>query len=283
MKIYISTGGYKNENINSILSKMEKNNILDIELSGGSYNKNIYEILKKKKKIFNFQIHNYFPVPKKAFVLNLASTDKIISRLSIKHVKSSIRFAKKIESKYYSFHAGFLCDFLPSELGKGVKKKKLNSRKKSISIFLKNLKHISKYAKKYKINVMVENNVITRTNLNEFGTNPLLMCDPVECLSLLKKFPKNIKMLLDVGHLNVSAKTLAFKKKDMFNKCEKFIKGYHLSNNDGLRDTNQKFNNKSWFIKLLNKNVEYVSIEVYGEAEQKLIKLKKILSNKVYV
>ena len=50
MKIYISTGGYKNENINSILSKMEKNNILDIELSGGIYNKNIYEILKKKKK-----------------------------------------------------------------------------------------------------------------------------------------------------------------------------------------------------------------------------------------
>ena len=50
MKIYISTGGYKNKNINSILSKMEKNNILDLELSGGIYNKNIYEILKKKKK-----------------------------------------------------------------------------------------------------------------------------------------------------------------------------------------------------------------------------------------
>ena len=282
MKIYISTGGYKNENINSILSKMEKNSILDIELSGGIYNKNIYKILKKKKN-FNFQVHNYFPIPKKAFVLNLASTDKTISRLSIKHVKNSIRFAKKINAKYYSFHAGFLCDLLPSELGKRVKKKKLNSRKKSISVFLKNLRMISKYAKKYKINVMVENNVITRKNLNEFGTNPLLMCDPIECLSLLKKFPKNIKMLLDVGHLNVSAKTLAFNKKDMFQKCEKFIKGYHLSDNDGLTDANQKFNNKSWFIKLINKDVEYISIEVYGESEQKLFKLKKLLLDNVYV
>ena len=58
MKIYISTGGYKNENINSILYKMEKNSIFDIELSGGTYNKNIYEILKKKKKnlIFKYTI-----------------------------------------------------------------------------------------------------------------------------------------------------------------------------------------------------------------------------------
>ena len=100
----------------------KKNSILDIELSGGIYNKNIYKILKKKKN-FNFQVHNYFPIPKKAFVLNLASTDKTISRLSIKHVKNSIRFAKKINAKYYSFHAGFLCDLLPSELGKRVKKK----------------------------------------------------------------------------------------------------------------------------------------------------------------
>ena len=49
MKIYISTGGYKNENINSILSKMEKNSILDIELSGGIYNKNIYKYVDRFK------------------------------------------------------------------------------------------------------------------------------------------------------------------------------------------------------------------------------------------
>lgn len=65
MKIYISTGGYKNENINSILSKMEKNNILDIELSGGIYNKNIYEILKKKKKNLIFKYIIIFLFQKK--------------------------------------------------------------------------------------------------------------------------------------------------------------------------------------------------------------------------
>ena len=90
-------------------------------------------------------------------------------------------------------------------------------------------------------------------------------------------------MLLDVAHLKVSAKTLNFKKKDMFYKCQKFIQGYHLSENDGLRDSNMEFNNKSWFWKYLRKDLNYYSIEVYGENEKKLFNLKKILSKKINV
>ena len=117
------------------------------------------------------------------------------------HVKNSIRLSSKINSKYYSVHAGFLCDLKPSDLGNKIKKKKLYNRKKSIDIFLQNIKQISAYAKKYNIKIMIENNVITKSNLEEFGKNPLLMCDPRECLSLLKRFPSNVKMLLDVAHL----------------------------------------------------------------------------------
>ena len=87
------------------------------------------------------------------------------------HVKSSIRLSSKIDSKYYSIHAGFLCDLKPSDLGKKIKKKKLFSRKKSIDIFLKNIREISSYAKKYNIKIMIENNVITKSNLKEFGKN----------------------------------------------------------------------------------------------------------------
>ena len=187
MSVYISTGGYKNENLNSIFKKLKLNNIYNVELSGGLYKKNILKDLKKQKKI-NFQIHNYFPVPKKPFVLNLASADPIISKLTMNHVKNSIRLSSKINSKYYSVHAGFLCDLKPSDLGNKIKKKKLYNRKKSIDIFLQNIKQISAYAKKYNIKIMIENNVITKSNLEEFGKNPLLMCDPRECLSLLKRF-----------------------------------------------------------------------------------------------
>ena len=65
MSVYISTGGYKNENLNSIFKKLKLNNIYNVELSE-DFTKNILKDLKTKK--INFQIHNYFPVPKKPFI-----------------------------------------------------------------------------------------------------------------------------------------------------------------------------------------------------------------------
>jgi sugar phosphate isomerase/epimerase len=281
MTVYISTGGYKDKPIKFVLNKFRINNIKNVELSGGKYNKDIYNDLLKNK--FNFQIHNYFPVPKKSFVLNLASHDPHISKLTMSHVKRSIRLANRIKSKYYSIHAGFLCDLKPSDLGKKIKKLKLNNKKKSIQIFLKNLKKVSVYAKRYNIQIMIENNVITKSNLREFGKNPLLMCEPSECLKILKKFPKNIKMLLDVAHLKVSSKTMGFKKEDMFIKCKDFIQGYHLSDNNGLKDSNKKFTINSWFWKYLNKRLDYYSVEVYREKEKDLLNLQNIVEKKLNV
>ena len=168
-------------------------------------------------------------------------------------------------------------------MGNKIKKKKLYNRKKSIDIFLQNIKQISAYAKKYNIKIMIENNVITKSNLEEFGKNPLLMCDPRECLSLLKRFPSNVKMLLDVAHLKVSSKTLGFKKENMFSKCKDYIQGYHLSDNNGLKDSNKKFNSISWFWRYLNTNLDYYSIEVYGENELTLSKLQQMVSRKIDV
>ena len=53
------------------------------------------------------------------------------------HVKNSIRLSSKINSKYYSVHAGFLCDLKPSDLGNKIKKKKLYNRKKYRYFFTK--------------------------------------------------------------------------------------------------------------------------------------------------
>ncbi len=283
MPVYVSTGGYKNIKINSVLKKFYSNKINDVELSGGLYNKNILNDLRKKKKLINYQVHNYFPVPREPFVLNLASLDPIISNRSLNHAKKAIKLAKEIGSNYYSIHAGFLCDIKPKELGKKIEKKKLYNKKKSIYVFLKNIKKISKFAKIYDVNIMIENNVITKSNLKEFGKNPLLMCDPRECLYLAKKFPNNVKMLLDVAHLKVSAKTLGFKKEMMFSKCKNFIGGYHISDNNGLRDSNKRFNYKSWFWKYLNPNLDYYSVEVYGETEKVLSNLRKMILKKINV
>ena len=281
MTIYISTGGFNRIPAYKSVKKLINYGAKNIELSGGTYSSDNIKKLRAYKKKINFQIHNYFPPPKIPFVLNLASQNSLIAKRSFKHIETSIKKCKQIGSNYYSFHAGFLCDIKVNELGKKIVKKKLFNRKESISIFLKRVKKLSILAKKNRIMLLVENNVLSNNNLKEFKSNPLLMCDPKETLKIAKQFPLNVKLLIDVAHLKVSANTLNFNPKDMFNKCEKYIGGYHLSDNDGKSDSNMPFSNNAWFWKHLNKKINYLSVEVYNLNKKKLLNVKKIVLQKL--
>jgi sugar phosphate isomerase/epimerase len=174
-----------------------------------------------------------------------------------------------------------LCDINSQDLGRRIKKKKLNSRKICKKFFIDRVRYIANEADKLGIKIMIENNVITKNNLDEFGENPFLMSEPDECREILKELPKNVGMLVDVAHLKVSAITMGFDPKTMFDKCKKRIFGYHLSDNDGKKDTNNFFTEKSWFWKHLDNKVKYFSIEVYKEKPLKLLKILKMAEKKL--
>ena len=93
--IYVSTGGFRTLTPQSIIHKFKKQGIKFIELSGGKYvsHKTIIRYLKKKNDI-NFSLHNYFPVPKKKFVINLASVDKDIFNKTFSHIKKKYQHIK---------------------------------------------------------------------------------------------------------------------------------------------------------------------------------------------
>ncbi len=262
--IFISSGFASQEFPENTINNLLKNNIKYIELSGGKFSKNLLQNLYRLKPKAKFQFHNYFPPPKKGFVLNLASSDKYISSRSIKHIYKAIDWSNQIGSKYYSIHAGFQIDLNVNEIGKVINKRKLYEKKKSINLFIKRLNKISKYAKNRKVGLLIENNVVSKKNFIQFRSNPFLMSTPEECQYIMKNTDKNINMLLDVGHLKVSAKTLGFDISEMFLKCNKWIKAYHLSDNDGFSDLNKPFNKNSWFWKYLKKKIKFSTIEVYN-------------------
>lgn len=276
--IYISTGGEKKLSAYDLVKIYHKHNINHIELSGTRYSSTLFRDLKTLKSKINFQIHNYFPPPKIPFVINLASLDSNINRLSFEHAKNSIDWCKELGATHYSFHAGFLIDPGVNELGGTIMEKKLYKKDYCLEAFVKNVLNLNKYARDNNITLMIENNVITTNTLSRFGSNPLLMCDPKEIEMVMNYLTDDIKLLTDVAHLKVSSNTLKFDPSLFFELCNHKIGGYHLSDNDGLSDSNDTFNENSWFWKYLNLDLSYFSIEVYSSDIDILLNQREIFN-----
>ena len=280
--IYISTGGFNKKSVIEVIGLLSKNNIKAFELSGGIYTKNLESKLKNLSSEYNFVVHNYFPPPQKPFVLNLASLNENIYQESFNHIKKSIKLASLIKSPFYSFHAGFLIDPKVKELGKTIASNCLYDRDKCLERFIYSINILSKYASKYKIKLLVENNVITKSNLIKFDSNPLLMTDIKSTKEIIENFDENLYFLVDVAHLKVSANTLKFNACDYLEIFKDKIGGYHLSDNDGLSDSNKEISKNSWFWSHLRKDLNYYTLEVYDQNPEILLSQLKLAEDKIY-
>jgi len=261
--IYISSGNLKikKNNTSEIIKILNDNKIYNIELSSGKYDGLIEKKILKNNKS-NFLIHNYFPVPKIGFVFNLSSKNPIIQKKSLNLAKKAIRLSKKLGSKFFSFHGGFLVDPMINRLGREFNFTKIYSRKESIKLFIKNVRILYQYAKKFDVKLLIENNVLTEKNLNIFKCNPFLFIESKEIIAILQKFNSDVKLLVDLGHLKVSSKTLKFDKKKFLKKCNRYIEAYHISDNNSLEDQNDLITSKSWFWKSIKKNAKFYSLEI---------------------
>ena len=280
--IYISTGGFNKKSVIEVIQLLSRNNIKAFELSGGIFTDNLESKLKILSNKFQFTVHNYFPPPKKPFVLNLASLNENIYQESVNHIKESIKLASFIKSPFYSFHAGFLIDPKVKELGKTIKNNNLYDRDKSLKRFIHSIKFLSKYASKYKIKLLVENNVITKSNISKFESNPLLMTDIKSTEEIVKKFDENLFFLVDVAHLKVSSNTLNFDEREYLEIFKDKIGGYHLSDNNGLVDSNKEISKSSWFWPYLRNDLNYYTLEVYDQNPKVLFSQLELAQNKVY-
>ena len=284
--IYISTGGFKFNTCYEAIHKLKEKGIFSIELSGGKYElKQEYKLklLHKNNRNLKFQVHNYFPPPKDPFVFNLGSLDLNIANKSINHAINSIKLAHSLGGKYYSFHSGFLLDPKVNELGETIKKQHLYNREEAIIQFIDRVKKISEVAKELGIILLIENNVLSLKNFNQFDKNILMMVDSHECLEIMEKINRNnVKMVIDLAHLKVSANTLKFDPKAFLLDIEKWIGAYHFSDNNGFSDDNEPFTKNSWFWPYIKKNLDYYSIEVYNVEIEELLKQKEIAINMIY-
>ena len=268
--VFVSTGGFSKASAFETAQKFIESGINNIELSGGRYAPTLRKDLETLNGQCNLRTHNYFPPQEKPFVLNLSSLNEELSRLSVDYYKEAMTWAVALGSDVYSFHPGSLVDLHVDELGQKIEKRKLFDRQKATERLVNNVKELSRFASENGLHLFVENNVLTRSNFLEFGDDPLLMTTPEETRFLMEQFPGNVSLLIDVAHLKVSAHTLGFQPARMFEACDKWIKGYHLSDNDGTADSNEAVRDDSWFWPSLRKDLDYCVLEVYNVGYQTL-------------
>jgi len=262
--IYISTGGFRARTADAVSAELLSAGVKAIELSGGAYSPTLLEDLQALAPAIDFQIHNYFPPPVDPFVLNLGSLDSRVGERSVAHVEQALEWCGALGGDRYSFHAGFLLDPKVDELGRRIPSRSLFDRDESIEVFVSRVSRLAEVAAKVGVTLMIENNVLSARNAEEFSANPLLMCEPQECVQVMASLPENVRQLIDVAHLKVSAASLNFDPSTMFEMCGERIAGFHLSDNDGLEDSNRPFDVGAWFWPHLRADVDYYSVEVYG-------------------
>ncbi|MDC1177332.1 TIM barrel protein [Candidatus Pelagibacter sp.] len=257
---YVSTTFQKdNKSIFRAINLLSKNKIYNIELGSNHVWEKKLNFSKFKK--YNFCVHNYFPVPKRNLVINIASQNKQIRKKSISQIKKSILFSKKINAKLYTFHPGFLTDPDGSNISNKNfdflwNKEKLLDKNYRVSWqqMIMSLREIIKYSKFHKVPIAIE----SEGSIN--AKDHLLMQRPSEYKKLFEIFKNNeIGINLNIGHLNLASKAFNFDKKKFINKISKKIVAMELSHNFGRDDDHLPIRKNSWYWKII-KNSKYKNI-----------------------
>lgn len=260
--VYISSMAFLGKPIEDIISVCKRNK-LNLEFSSSlpfrSDMEAIYLGASLKK-----MIHNYFPAPKIPFVLNLASRNEDIRRVSIEHCKKCIKLSRKSNSPFYAVHAGFCIDPKPDELGKIISVNESFDKERNKELFIKSVKELLVVAEENDVDLLIENNVLAPFNYEAKGN--FLLCTESSEIEWLFNSVKNSRLglLLDTAHLKVSCKTLGLDLEEEFEKIKTYAKAFHHSDNDGTVDNNMPIGKDYWFLKYFNmfkKNIHVLEVK----------------------
>ena len=268
--IYVSLAYSGNEDLKESIRMLSDAGFKNIELSG---NFDLCDELEndlislKARYNLNYLCHNYFPGTKQSFVLNMASLNDEIYKRSLSHFKNLIKLSKKLNSPKVGFHAGFFMDITSKEIGSNLSARTLFNREKSLKRFCEGFNELKDMAGA--LELYLENNVISHANFKAFGrVNPLMLTSYDDFAELKKVI--DFKLLLDIGHLKVSAASLGLDFEDELNKMISVSDYLHCSDNDGLSDQNKPLLvNSDLFQQLKNYPLDSktITLEIDGGVE----------------
>jgi sugar phosphate isomerase/epimerase len=212
-------------------------------------------------------VHNYFPAPAEPFVLNLAAQHAPTLRRSREFAAAAIRLAAAAGAPFYSVHCGFLAEFGPGTLGHPLRYDEICDYERGYATFVESLRLLLATAAAAGIRLLIEPNVVAPFNLVD-GRNLLLMlATPPEFHRLRADVPDpRLGVLLDLGHLRVTAATLGFDRLEFIEAVAPAVGAFHLHDNDGTADQHRPIAPESWTLAVL-RQPHFTSLPIVVEAK----------------
>jgi sugar phosphate isomerase/epimerase len=199
-----------------------------------------------------FLLHNYFPAPEKPFVLNLASQDAATLHRSRELCVQAIQLSAVLGAPFYSVHCGFLAEFDSASLGRKLAFADLCDYERGYATFTESLTLLLARARATGLRLLVEPNVVAPINLIDGRNSLLMMAEPRELARLLADFRDGaLGVLLDLGHLKVTAATLGFGIAEFIDTVAPGVGAFHLHDNNGLADQHIPIQPGNWTLDVL--------------------------------
>lgn len=232
------------------IARYRDHGLTAIELGSG-ITANDEDILHIIETDSQFLVHNYFPPPHESFVLNLGSPSRQIRDRSVLFVLKALELVSKMNAPFYSLHAGFVVD--PTSFGTHSFQFPAipdnAAQKRAVERFGSSLKKVLNKAEEMEVTVLVENNVCPHDMRGK-----LILQTTEEFRHLFSAFQSRyLGILLDTGHLNVTAQTFGFAPASFVDELTPHIKAFHVSDNDGLTDTHQPVQEGRWILDVLRR------------------------------
>jgi len=273
-EVVLSSTCFDERNLEPLCDHLGAHGIKNLELSGNLRPlalDAIRQLLADRSPEIRFFVHNYFPAPEEPFVLNLGHPDT--RDRSIEHCKQAIDLCKDFGVTQYSVHGGFAINPRPKDLGQGQKHLVALDFDESRAVFVAAVEEVADHAERNGVELLLENNVAAGFNCPDGINHRYHLTDMEESALLLPLFDHPaIGMMLDTGHLNVSATTLGFEAVDFIERFRSHIGAVQISNNDGLSDQNDPVSEDSWFWPHVPwDRVDYVSLEVTGQMPETML------------
>ena len=212
-------------------------------------------------------LHNYFPPPAKPFVLNLASADSNVLAKSRAMMFRALEISAEVGAPFYSVHSGFRAEIAADSLGAKLRFGAVQPEAEAWRRFDESIRAGLAFARSRNVRLLLEPNVVAPFNYTPDCEQVLMMATANEIVEFFGRIADpNVGLLLDSGHLNVTARTLGYDREEFVERVAPWIGAFHFHDNDGLADQHQPAGLDSWAAHLV-RDSRFTDLPVIVEAK----------------